>query len=77
MKIFIHEVIVPVDSCAQEWELFNGFEYIVDSSSLITWHEARDICQQNFGELVSILDDDEKDFVAGLVSSGCHELNIF
>ena len=50
---------------------------MIDSSSLITWHEARDICQQNFGELVSILDDDEKDFVAGLVSSRCYEFNTF
>ena len=40
---------------------------MVDSSSLITWYEARDACQQSYGELVSILDENEKDFVAGLV----------
>ena len=68
---------MSIDSYAQEWESLNGFEYMVDSSSLITWHEARDICQQNFGELVSILDDGEKDFVAGLVSSDSHAFNTF
>ena len=49
----------------QDWVEYNNYEYYVNPlvEDQLTWHQARDFCQQRYGELVSIQDTDERDFV--------------
>ena len=56
-------------TAAQDWIEYNGHEYYFQTESEDDdFHAARDFCQQNFGELASILDQNEQDFIAGNVS---------
>ena len=56
-------------TAAQDWIEYNGHEYYFQTESEDDdFYAARDFCQQNFGELASILDQNEQDFIAGNVS---------
>ena len=58
-------------TAAQDWVVYNGHEYYFHTESEgDDFHSARDFCQQNFGEIASILDQEEQDFIANNVSLG-------
>uniref|UniRef100_A0A673BHE3 Macrophage mannose receptor 1 n=1 Tax=Sphaeramia orbicularis TaxID=375764 RepID=A0A673BHE3_9TELE len=55
---------LPKGGCAPEWMAFHGKCYkIVTGSNKKTWHNARDYCKDQGGNLVSILNEREQAFL--------------
>uniref|UniRef100_A0A2C9KE90 Macrophage mannose receptor 1-like n=1 Tax=Biomphalaria glabrata TaxID=6526 RepID=A0A2C9KE90_BIOGL len=54
----------PSTSCADpSWQYFNGSCYYLSSHDPMTWYQARQKCLSSGGDLVSILSEDENNFL--------------
>jgi hypothetical protein len=71
LKCILEKKVAPVGQhreCPGEWELFEGFCYLVVTNSAV-WDKAEKICISKGGHLASIHSDSENNFIQSLYSS--------
>ena len=69
--------LIPTGWTSAQWEPFEGHEYYYSSLHAEIdrmWFDARDFCMSHGGDLASIHNDGERDFIFGIVSTNIEKM---
>ena len=63
-------IIAASQQCPEDWQLHNGECFFLSYTAELTeynWHQANDYCMQNGGQLASVLEQSDQDFIVTMV----------
>ncbi|XP_077993987.1 macrophage mannose receptor 1-like [Glandiceps talaboti] len=70
--LVVTTILQPGSRCASGWFSYGSQCYIMISADM-SWHDAKDVCRREGGDLVSIADINENYFVISLIQTACED----